>query len=182
MLFRSSPYISSSSTSSPLPPPTWARPTPQPFINGRGNIQMASTPRPFVPPAPAPRPLQGQQAYVRAPSPSSAPLPPSRPRAGSEGFSFPSAFGVRQRVELKRGSGITSSGAGPVENRGTARESVVGRRPEVVREREEARSPPMVPLPETPPVGAVDGREDMGPRWSSALGDAGGGEIGRAHV
>ncbi|KAK4704827.1 hypothetical protein P7C70_g1391, partial [Phenoliferia sp. Uapishka_3] len=104
---------------------SWSRPTPLPFVNGRGNVSLTSTPRSFIPspslsqarlaatPSPRERESQGQQAYVRATSPT-----PGASNGGQQqrspvmegqgqghvATSFPSEFGVRQRVALKRGS------------------------------------------------------------------------------
>ncbi|GAA6043762.1 hypothetical protein JCM8097_006660 [Rhodosporidiobolus ruineniae] len=134
-----------SSSPAPVSPPSpsseamspsrsWTRINPQqPFVNGRGNVQLPGAPRQFVPsgsesPSAGGSPSvsngspvlgvqhAGQQAYVRrdpSPGPSSS---SSRQQQGSPSLSsstneggsavgyLPSQFGVRQRVAIKTSS------------------------------------------------------------------------------
>ncbi|GAA5859845.1 hypothetical protein JCM8547_004356 [Rhodosporidiobolus lusitaniae] len=118
----------SPSSTSMTPSRSWQRiQPPQPFVNGRGNVQLPGAPQRFVPSgspshtSPSHSPAlsngspvlgvqkEGHQAYVRRdPSPGPSRLPPpgeSPPLAGAvgpDGAAFlPSQFGVRQRVALK---------------------------------------------------------------------------------
>ncbi|GAA5958532.1 hypothetical protein JCM21900_005428 [Sporobolomyces salmonicolor] len=117
----SSSYTSSSPPSAGLAPSkSWTRIAPQQhFVNGRGNVQLPGAPQKFIPaPSSSPTalglpPLQqeGQQAYVRR-SPSPSPSVGSvsgrggspDPNDGAGTMSFPSQFGVRQRVAIKQSS------------------------------------------------------------------------------
>ncbi|GAA5861242.1 hypothetical protein JCM1840_003127 [Sporobolomyces johnsonii] len=117
----SSSYTSSSPPSAGLAPSkSWTRIAPQQhFVNGRGNVQLPGAPQKFIPAASSsptalgPPPLQqeGQQAYVRR-SPSPSPSIGSvsgmggspDPNDGAGTMSFPSQFGVRQRVAIKQSS------------------------------------------------------------------------------
>ncbi|GAA5988306.1 hypothetical protein JCM5350_002850 [Sporobolomyces pararoseus] len=113
---------------------SWTQLAPQrPFVNGRGNVQLPGAPQRFIPAAGSPssstpltlgRPVQngspspiqkeGQQAYVRrSPSPGlsnsqnghdGGGMRESNSNGGGGTMSFPSQFGVRQRVAIRTSS------------------------------------------------------------------------------
>ncbi|GAA5960117.1 hypothetical protein JCM3765_002478 [Sporobolomyces pararoseus] len=111
---------------------SWTQLAPQrPFVNGRGNVQLPGAPQRFIPAAgspstsnpltlgrpvqngsPAPIQKEGQQAYVRrSPSPglssSQSGIDVGMRESSSNGggtMSFPSQFGVRQRVAIRTSS------------------------------------------------------------------------------
>ncbi|GAA5909364.1 DUF1765 domain-containing protein [Sporobolomyces salmoneus] len=112
---------------------SWTQLAPQrPFVNGRGNVQLPGAPQRFIPAPIGTSPStsnglnlglpiqtgspsvqkEGQQAYVRrSPSPglSSSQSGLERAAAGENGsghgtMSFPSQFGVRQRVAIRTSS------------------------------------------------------------------------------
>lgn len=129
----------SNSTTIPLPlknssSSTWARPNPSTFVNGRGNVQLASTPRNFIPISNLSNSNSSgsisniggaEKNYLKASSSGSGKSQnqnqnlnssnsSSTTAAGSSNnqVNFPSAFGVRQRMTISSPSGSISSGSG----------------------------------------------------------------------
>lgn len=124
----STPLTGSKSAANTTPTASWAPPKTHTFVNGRGNVQLASTPRDFVPLSPSfpnesaspgsTTPLmenRGQRTYLRS-------SPPSLGSAGRADGAvvFPSAFGVKQRINVtnRRGSMAAPSTSGPENSTG----------------------------------------------------------------
>lgn len=125
-------FKSAANTSS-TPTASWAPPKTHTFVNGRGNVQLAATPRDFVPPSSSyskdstspgsTTPLmenRGQRTYLRS-------SPPALDASGKvDGVVvFPSAFGVKQRINVtnRRGSMVAPSAVGSGPEFSTGRQS-----------------------------------------------------------